>query len=101
MKQRYMWTDVKCKCQRYMFEGIDGFLTGILLCPVCDLIKGETMSGPPCCIKCGVSVMEKPLHRSTPKGDPNPKWVCDDCNEVPISEERQEMIDILTEKETS
>ena len=31
------------------------------------------------CINCGVSMFDKPLSRTNPKGQPDAGWMCQDC----------------------
>ncbi len=51
----------------------------------------------PCCIVCKRTIDEVNLHRSNPKGDPDPGWVCDDDMVEELPEERQKILDILTD----
>ena len=49
------------------------------------------------CVKCGVSVEQKPLHRTTPFGQP-PEWTCQDYNpDYEPSEFERDMSRILAE----
>lgn len=53
----------------------------------------------PKCIVCGRTIEEVDLHRSNPVGDPDPGWVCTDDMVEPIPEDRQTMLNVLSEKE--
>ena len=52
----------------------------------------------PSCVVCGRTIKEVDLHRSNPVGDPDPAWVCDDDMVEPIPEDRETMLNILSEK---
>ena len=34
------------------------------------------------CTNCGVSMFDKPLSRTNPKGQPNAGWMCQDCIKI-------------------
>lgn len=45
------------------------------------------------CINCGVSMFDKPLSRTNPKGQPNAGWMCQDCIKVKEPELYQNLKD--------
>ena len=52
--------------------------------------------GTPKCHKCKKTVIETILHRANPKGETPAIWACGDCHTEPISPERQNILDAIS-----
>lgn len=55
----------------------------------------------PRCIKCNVSVFDKPLYRRNEKGPlPEGQWICSDCGGLSPGKEVDDVIRVITQRPT-